>query len=269
MKYYIVLLLFVFCCGSSFAQEHVYEDTSIMASENGSTDTEEVIPAPIEEISTGTVAVPDTVLRNNGRSLSYDSLLKLKDEKRFAYAKKLDSLLKAQKAQKEKPRQQPLLQDDEPSALAKLFNSRGFQYVLWGAAILFVLFIVYKLFSTGSFLAKDSRPNNVNIVTAEEEKHVKDRDFDRLINNAVKQQNYRLATRYLYLQLLQKLSLAGAIDFAADKTNSEYLREITGKTYKEDVAMLTRYYEYVWYGEFAIDENQYRVLAEKFKRLPV
>lgn len=269
MKYCIVLLLVVFCCGRSFAQEDVYEDTSIMASDNGSTDTDEAIPAPIEEVSPGTVAIPDTVLRNNGRSLSYDSLLKLKDEKRFSYAKNLDSLLKAQKAQNEKPRQQTFSQDGEPSALAKLFNSRGFQYVLWGAAILFVLFIVYKLFSTGSFLAKDSRPNNVTIVTAEEEKHVKDRDFDRLIHNAVKQQHYRLATRYLYLQLLQKLSLAGAIDFAADKTNSEYLREITGKPYKEEVTMLTRYYEYVWYGEFAIDENKYHVLAEKFKRLPV
>ena len=54
------------------------------------------------------------------------------------------------------------------------------------------------------------------------------------------------------------------IELAADKTNNNYVRELTNKNYQQDFAALTLNYEYVWYGEFAIDENIYRRLATDF-----
>jgi hypothetical protein len=77
---------------------------------------------------------------------------------------------------------------------------------------------------------------------------------------------YRLATRYLYLQSIQKLNAAGAISFTADKTNSEYLNELTGKPYKPAFTSLTLNYEYVWYGEFLIEEPAFIQLQERFKK---
>ena len=98
---------------------------------------------------------------------------------------------------------------------------------------------------------------------------MQERNFDAAISRAVSENNYRLAVRYMYLQLLQRLTAAGAIEFAVDKTNTEYLREITGKPYKDEVAELTRYYDYVWYGEFVIDAAAWSKLQSRFKGIVI
>ena len=95
------------------------------------------------------------------------------------------------------------------------------------------------------------------------------RNFDTAIAKAKAEKNYRFAIRYLYLQLLQRLSANGAIEFAADKTNTEYVRELTGKPYKEEVAALTMYYEYAWYGEFGIDEDKYSKIESRYRNLVI
>jgi hypothetical protein len=47
------------------------------------------------------------------------------------------------------------------------------------------------------------------------------------------------------------------------------LRELTGKAYKQEVAQLTMNYEYVWYGEFAIDNTAFSKLESRFKNVTV
>jgi hypothetical protein len=92
-------------------------------------------------------------------------------------------------------------------------------------------------------------------------------DFSKLISMALANKNYRLAIRYQYLQLLQKMSLKGIIEFTPDKTNHEYVTELAGKSYKKDFAAITLQYEYAWYGEFEIDEHTYEKVQQVFKKL--
>jgi hypothetical protein len=261
--------------------KYVYIDSAILYPDAVEKLDEEIRFTPPEvtdendTYSDETVETKDTQLISNRHFLSPDSVKALKSEKQLSYAKNLDSLLQSFKKQ---PEQEEKKQEKETaikpatkpgkSILERILQSKKIKYTLWTLAGLFILFIVYRLFFTGS-IGKKANENVKILDEAEEAKPVQERKFDTPITRAVNEHNYRLAVRYLHLQLLQRLSAAGAIEFAVDKTNAEYLRELTGKPYKEEVAELTRWYDYVWYGEFAIDAAAYSKVESKFKNVVI
>lgn len=279
-------------CGlqSGAQSNHVYEDSSILYPREEMED-----PEVTEDQQTGTVnsgsaentyeegnTYRDTFIESNRHFLSADSIKLLKEDKQFLYASNLDSLLidlKKKEEEKERRRKEKNASGSAsseditsgPSFIEKLFQSKMLQYVLWGLAGLFVLFVIYKLAFTEGGLRRFSADGGTNVKVLEEEDAapVPGKNFDAAITKAKIGSNYRLAVRFLYLQLLQRLTAAAAIEFAVDKTNTEYLRELNGKPYKETVAELTRYYDYVWYGEFEIDAEQYTKVESKFKNLVI
>lgn len=297
MRFLSILLMMciMFCCGlhGKAQSKHVYEDSSILYP-----DEQVAAPAVVEdqevsntittvsdeETASDEIYYRDTFIVSNRHFLSPDSIRLLKQDKQFLYAKNLDSLLKnMKKKEEEKERKRQLESERErsssssssdeirttPSVIEGLFNSTGLQFVLWGLAALFVLFVIYKLaFAEGGFRKKIAE-SNVKVLEEEDVTPTPGKNFDPLIAKAVSENNYRLAVRYLYLQLLQKLTAAGAIEFAVDKTNMEYLRELTGKPYKEGVTELTRYYDYVWYGEFEMNAELYIKVESKFKNIAI
>ena len=283
MKPFLILMaLSMLLLGSlhSIAQSgHVYEDSSILYPQETAPVTEDkVIEMPVEnntnsETTEEETGESDTQLVNNRHFLSLDSVKAFRNDRQFAYAKNLDSFLQAfkkqQEIQKKKQAKKTAPADTAPSKFEMLFNAKATQYFLWGIAALFVLFVVFKLFFAGGVFQKSTAKSKVKIIEEEEAKPVRDRNYDAVIAKAMGENNYRLAVRYMYLQLLQRLAAGGAIDFAVDKTNTEYLRELTGKPYKEEVAALTRYYDYVWYGEFAIDAAACSKLESRFRNVVV
>ena len=236
---FISILILLFCTTTKAQEEkYVYSDSS-----------ENVI-----EI--------DTTVNFSQLTVSTDTVEAWKNLKSFAYTKYLDSLLKAKKEEENKQKKNY----KEPvgdSWLDRLLSSRGLEYFLWGLAIFFVLFILYKLFLTeGAFTKRTTSSATTPEVT--EENISSESDFTALIRDAVKSGNYRLAVRYQYLQTLHKLANKNFVELATDKTNYQYVREITNQQYQNDFAALTLNYEYVWYGEFNIDENIYRKMEPGF-----
>jgi hypothetical protein len=88
--------------------------------------------------------------------------------------------------------------------------------------------------------------------------------YDSLISEAEKKNDFNLATRYLFLKAIKALSDKDLIRFLPDKTNHEYVKEMERHSLAGEFSSLTRSYEYVWYGKFLIDKNQYEVLKEQF-----
>jgi len=271
MNFYKLLLpiVLLFCCSISLqaqtAKEYVYVDSALLYPDAKDTVVVEA-PEESEYIDTSSHAVSyaaDTNLLDNELSLSGDSIRILKNLKQLAYAKVMDSLLKdLQKKQVDASNMQP----EKPSIFERFLSSPITKFVFWALACFFVLFIIYKLFFTEGFLQRQSAKTAVNLLTEDEIDMKGNVDYNKQVAIAVNNKNYRLATRYLYLQTIQKLSAGGAIIFAADKTNSQYLFELAGKPYKSEFASLTLNYEYVWYGEFLIDESAFGTLQHRFKQ---
>ncbi|MEP2937227.1 MAG: hypothetical protein ABJM06_02455 [Gilvibacter sp.] len=97
-----------------------------------------------------------------------------------------------------------------------------------------------------------------------QEEQLAQTDFDALINDALSQNDYRLAVRYKYLKTLRQLSLKNIIDWHFEKTNSDYVREIKADEIKQGFSKVSYLYEYIWYGEFAIDADGYHKADSSF-----
>jgi hypothetical protein len=89
-------------------------------------------------------------------------------------------------------------------------------------------------------------------------------DFDAEIENAVSKHNYRFAVRLLYLKCLKQLSDAGLIAWQIDKTNNVYIDELSDEEQRSAFKVLTRQFEYVWYGDFLIDQPVYKDINLSF-----
>ena len=269
-RLFILMIAVLFCTVKSKAQDtgFVYRDTSIVGIDSVQTNsinmgTDAVPPGEdVEEAVENAVIYVDTSLTKNNLAIEPDSITSLKKQRAFAYARNLDSLLNAyQEQHKEKTEEIR----EEPSLLEGFFLSKITRYFFWSLAVFFICFILYKLFFAEGFFQRSYTRSAVNILDDQSERLSPDADYSKLIAQAVTQKNYRLAIRYYYLQSLQKLTAKGLIEFAPDKTNHEYLRELTGKKYKNEFAALTLNYEYAWYGEFDISETIFESVQQKFK----
>ena len=92
-------------------------------------------------------------------------------------------------------------------------------------------------------------------------------DLQALINEALQQGDYRLAVRYLFLKSLKDLSVKRLIDWHFEKTNTDYLNELESAEIKTEFRAVSRLYDYVWYGEFPIDQQRFDQAQQRFEQL--
>lgn len=74
-------------------------------------------------------------------------------------------------------------------------------------------------------------------------------NFEKLINQAEKQEDWRLYTRFQFLLLLQRLDKLSLIEWSKNKTNQNYAIELQLTNYKSDFNNCRIIFEKVWYGE--------------------
>ncbi|WP_417199446.1 hypothetical protein [Bizionia sp.] len=141
------------------------------------------------------------------------------------------------------------------------------EYIVYGllAAGALYLFIKFLLQSPMSSVFKTEEKTIDNFGYIEED--IQQVDFENLIKTALKESNYRLATRYLYLKSLKNLTNKNIIDWHYDKTNSDYLNEISDDGIKQLFKRISYIYDYVWYGEFTIDEQAFNRNQDDFSTL--
>lgn len=127
-------------------------------------------------------------------------------------------------------------------------------------------FIIKLLLGTSASTFFTRKAATVNPLTIHEE-HIEKIDLDTFIKDALTQKNYRLAIRYMYLKSLKELSFHNFISWHFDKTNSDYHNEIENPSIKNDFRKVSYLYDYVWYGEFDLDESGFANAQKDFDRL--
>lgn len=137
-------------------------------------------------------------------------------------------------------------------------------YLIVAGIIIFMVWLLIKLNPGAKLLAT---PKNPEVLFSDEEQLIREADLKLLIQKAILAGQYRLALRYYYLQILRGLEQVGWIQYESDKTNSDYSRELKKRSIHSGFDQATRWYEYIWYGEFLIDENQFRQAEILFQDL--
>ena len=92
-------------------------------------------------------------------------------------------------------------------------------------------------------------------------------DFPETIAKYERQRDYRSAVRYHFLWILKQLTDKKIIEWNPEKTNKDYIAEIQKADIKQGFKEIALIFDYVWYGEFKIDELKYRELEYKYKGL--
>ncbi|WP_027380339.1 hypothetical protein [Chryseobacterium daeguense] len=139
---------------------------------------------------------------------------------------------------------------------------RLFAIVLIGFLLYFI--IKYLIGKDGNFLfGKKNR--KVEIKDEELHENIHEINFPESILKFEKSGDYRSAVRYQFLFVLKKLSDKKLIVWNPEKTNKDYVAELKAPHLKNDFFDLSYIFDYVWYGEFGINEESYLKFKSQYQ----
>lgn len=143
-----------------------------------------------------------------------------------------------------------------------------FEYLFITLGVAAIVFLVVKL-AGADFMGIFSRKTVAIAGSDEHHENIYEINFEQQIEQAVAQGNFRLAVRLLYLRCLRQLDEAGLINWQIDKTNTVYVNELTDADQRSAFKVLTRQFEFAWYGGFRVDAGTYQYVSGLFNNFKV
>lgn len=220
------LLLYFITAGDVYAQDIRLSD-SLLYNETSSHDNNAYL-TPISEAAQSVQkrVVPDTILRQ------------IKSEKAYWYA------------------------NEVPPRQLKEEKSSDFRMQQWMITALWLIIIGVFIAIVIGFLASSNihlfRRRAATVLKSDEgvsEENLFTINYDNEIRSAVNAGNYRLAIRLWYLQTLKNLAEDELISYKQESTNSQYLQQLNDTNFYKPFRLLTRSFEYAWYGQFTLDRK--------------
>ncbi len=145
-------------------------------------------------------------------------------------------------------------------------DSGAAPYIRYVVIVLVIAFAVSKILG-GSFSGILTKNKKSAIENGFEYgmDNIHEIDFEKEIKNSIKKQNFRLATRFLYLKLLKILNEIEYINWQPGKTNSSYQYELSNTDISNRFNKLSGMYEFSWYGHFEISHSEFEQLSKEFE----
>lgn len=137
-------------------------------------------------------------------------------------------------------------------------------YILLVFFIAFIIWVFLKIDTGSLMMEKIKAPETL---LSDDEALLQRQDIQQLIDQALANGNYRLAIRFYYILLLQSLTNKELIDWKVQKTNHDYIYEITDLNMRKQFIKVTDIYDYIWYGNFDVDEKAFTKAESSFKTL--
>lgn len=146
---------------------------------------------------------------------------------------------------------------------------RGFfKFFLIALAVIVLAFIIANMVGAeGWSLAPSSKrvqqaQNTIPITLENIEDNIYESDLDRFIREALEKENYAQAVRLYYLAIIKELSLKKWIRWKKDKTNRDYIRELTNTNFQSGFRNVTRMFERVWYGKQNLSDSDFKASVQ-------
>jgi hypothetical protein len=138
---------------------------------------------------------------------------------------------------------------------------RLLMYTLAGILVIIVIMMLLKVNAFRVFYSGADQPGQSYQVFHE---NIHEMDFEKLIEDAAGKNEFRLATRLIFLYALKILSDKHLINFNAGKTNHEFVEELKPSDVKTGLSELSFYFEYAWYGNFLVTDKQFQKIKNAF-----
>lgn len=142
-----------------------------------------------------------------------------------------------------------------------------FEVLVWILIIGAVVLVLYQLVQVrfGKLWKKKSDEAVVAITKEGDEiEDIRNVEFDDAVQKAIAEKRYRVAVRLLYLRSLRQLQDRSMINWRREKTNRDYLYELSDQGLRPIFSDLTFIFEYIWYGEFPVDQKHFETAHAGF-----
>jgi|GEM_PF-1554153 len=145
-------------------------------------------------------------------------------------------------------------EEEESGWLTALFRRGWMRLLFWaliGCGVLALLYLFLESMNIRLFGRREESARGL------EEGELSEEDFfstnyPRAIADALVREDYRLAIRFRYLQLLRELSERNIIQYRHERPNGVYVAQLLGTPHHEVFARVTRLFEYSWYGQMPV-----------------
>jgi hypothetical protein len=137
--------------------------------------------------------------------------------------------------------------------------------ILGYLAIVAILVLVFRAFiQNGGVISSKAISKKSDYEILEENLVFVEADYLGLAQKAKSEGLYSLAVRYYFLAYLQLLNKEKIIDYHIDKTNLDYRYEINVIQIRNEFSTLSRVFDYCWYSEQDLSEEQFRSAEQLF-----
>jgi len=136
--------------------------------------------------------------------------------------------------------------------------------LMYTIAIILVIVVIMMLLKVNAFKVFYSGADQGKLGYQVFHENIHEMNFESLLQDATDKKEYRVATRLVFLYALKILSDKHLIDFSPGKTNHDYVEELQKGEIKTGLNELSFYFDYAWYGNFPINENQFQKVKTTF-----
>lgn len=259
----ILLLLVLLSSNCLFSQDkkkdhshHFHYEKS--KSYDGPTNWESDIPQNLTNESTDAVPI------NNG-GLSLDKLSGSRKEKQ----KKGGDLPETPKTKKAEPIQLPEIETpdfdvpDMPDVDPPVINPNVWKILLIIVVSGLLVFFVYYFLKNKS--RRDKKVNQQEINLEWNPEIISKSELEELLEKAILEKNYREGIRIYFTFILKEMIRLKLIHWKTEKTNYDYLLELSQSNERKNFEESVRIFDLVWYGDYQIDENTFQQIKPVFE----
>ncbi len=130
---------------------------------------------------------------------------------------------------------------------------RIIMYAVGLALVIVLIMLVLKVNAFKVFYSGEGSTQKYQVL----DENIHEMDFEKLIGEAMDNQDYRRGIRLLFLYALKLLSDKNLIDWQLGKTNHDYVGELTKQELKSGLNELSYYFDYAWYGNFKVNRDTF------------
>jgi len=138
-----------------------------------------------------------------------------------------------------------------------------FKALLWTLFLASLGLMAYSLYKNNNLGIIGRKKQILDLSPKELEDKVLETNWQELINSAIDKQQFNVAIRLLFLNLLKSLNHAKLIEWNKSKTIRDYQKELA-ISYHQEFASLAKYYQYSWFGDVVIDELHFNKVHMEF-----
>ncbi len=194
------------------------------------------------------------------RKINPLQLQQLTSDKAFGYKNDIEAMPVVPKPEENfKPLEEFL------KVLGSIFGSGVWTVLLWIIIIATVGYMIYIVaLNKNNFMFARKKKSIASADDTGDNEDFALTDWEHLTQQAVCNNDLRMATRYRYMWLLQLLQEKQLIQYREDKTNFEYYSELSASQIKQPFKKLSRQYEFAFYGNYVPTTTAYNDYAATF-----